>query len=409
MKHMGGHMRAHRMGAPRLLRSVAVIGFAVMLAGCSGEPASAPPATTSERPQPSVTATAAPVASAPSARLTAGCDELISPETIAAVFTTETTLRPLGYDQSSDGPVALAVQQLGAVNCVWANGPRRPPWQEGVTEGFSSARLTVVPDGQAPWQEYAATYALAQEAPSPYGEGAFGPRCVPEIGSCFFQALVGTYWADLTVSGVGSAGMGADEMDELVTPLTDGLMQTLAAESAPPAVWVAPEGTEPLPVECTEFLSEAQAEQLSGAGPLRVGVSWDGPRVGQQYYSMSESGAQRCHIHRADSDSGIGHLDYLPGGGWGFDALSAGWLADGSVTSDSVAGLRAEDAALIRCGVPEESCTVDIRSGGNWIQLSLTAYAPEHIGYPEGVDIRIARDNVGAFAEAIVANLNAVG
>lgn len=400
-------MRAHRMGAPGLLRVAALIGLGVLLAGCSAEPASAPPATTSERPQPSVTASATPVPSAPSARVTAGCDDLISPDTIATVFTTETTVRPLGYDNSSNGPVALAIQQLGAVNCVWANGPHRPPWQQGVTEGFSTAKLTVVPDGEAPWQEYAAAYALAQEAPSPYGESAFGPRCVPEIGSCFFQALVGTYWADLTLSGVGSAGMGADEMDELVTPLTDALMQTLAAEPAPPAVWVAPVGTEPLPVECTEFLSDAQADQLSGASPLQVRTFWDGPHVGQWFYSLGKTGAQRCHIQAADSDSGIGHLDYLPGGGWGFDALSAGWLADGSVTSDTVAGLSAADAALIRCGVPEESCTVDIRFGGNWVQLNLTAYAPEHIGYPEGVDIRIARDNVGAFAEAIVANLNA--
>ncbi|SDT21802.1 hypothetical protein SAMN04489834_3114 [Microterricola viridarii] len=387
--------------------SAAALGIALFLSACAGQPAPGSTAPPSERPQPSESPSAAPIEAAPSARLAAGCDELVPPALLVPVFAEELSLRPIGFDHSSNGPVAVSLLQLGSVNCVWANDQTLQPWESASVKGYRGVHLTVVPEGEAPWLAYAETYSGGQEVPFAHSENALGPRCVAEIESCFFQALVGAAWVDLTITGVGAADTSNDdELVELITPLTDALVQTLSAEPEAPPRWTVPTTVLPLPADCTDFLSDAQAEEFAAAGPLSVGVFWDGPRVGQFNHGMNETGAQRCHLNMADSDSGIGYFDYLPGGGWGFDALHEGWKAAGTITADTVPGLRAGDAAVIRCGVPEEACTADIRFGGNWIQLNLTAYLPDQFMYPEGVDIRVGRDNIADFAAAIVANLN---
>lgn len=394
-----------------------VAATVLLLAGCAGAPAASqtsPPPT--ETPQPSNTASVQPVLSVPEPLFTVGCDDVLSDGLVSAVLATDAPLRPVGFDWSSDGPAVLAAAQIGALNCVWSNRDPSPAWDSSGGEGHRVVAFQVVPDSAEPWARYLAAYGPSEE-PSPYGGNALGPRCVPAIGSCFFQGLVGTSWVDLEVTGVGGAPttstppagsvvLTTDEMIALVMPVTDAIAASFSAEPAPAERWSAPESTESLPSECSAFLSDEQAEEYTAAGPMAVGSAWDGPKVGMLSYGVAETGALRCHLSMENSDNGVGYFDYLPAGGWGFDVLSERWLVDGSAVSIEPAGLREGDAAIKRCGSDSAACSVDMRIGGNWIQLNLTANVPGSIAYPDGVDIAEVRANVDRFAEAILANLS---
>ena len=390
----------------RLTAAVALLVATV--SGCAiWDQALPSPPPVSETPEP--TPSADPVIESPTPRLAAGCDDLVPPGAL-----TSTLAEGVAFDagrSAARSPEDAAVEQLGGLRCIWANRAPGPPWEDQDPDYFS-ALLQVVPDGEVPWRRFFEIYGPMAE-PSPYGNAAIGPNCHgaepgmpgPPVHSCQFDALVGSYWVQLSMTGVG--GGTAQSNEELLAharDVTDPLMATLASHEPASPRWSPPPSQ---PLDCQTVLGDEQAIAVTGVPGLVVGQYFDGPRVGQLTYSLEETGAKRCHLLISGSDQAVGQVSFLPSGGWAFRDRSASWVDAGNTRSVSLAGARSGEAFTEECGKVEEDCRIDMLVGENWLQVMTYAYVPEKMTSPEGVDMLYVRSQTRALAETVLANLHA--
>lgn len=341
--------------------------------------------------------------------MAAGCDDLIPLDAL-----TSTLAVGVAFDAERSrarSPEDAALEQLGSLRCIWANRAPGPPWEDQDPD-YSSALLQVVPDGEVPWRRFVEVYG-PMSGPSPYGNAAIGPNCHgaepdvpgPPVHSCQLDALVGSYWVQLSMTGVG--GGTAQSNDDLLAHarrVTDPLMATLANQEPPTPRWSPPPSQ---PMDCQTVLADEQAISVTGVAGLVVGQYFDGPRVGQLTYSLDETGAKRCHLLISGSDQAVGQVSYLPGGGWAFREHSDAWVDAGNARPVSLTGARSGEAFTEECVSVEEDCRIDMLVGENWLQVMTYAYVPEKMTSPEGVDMLYVRSQTRALAETVLANLHA--
>lgn len=378
------------------------------MCGCTmWDPALVSPPPVSESPRP--TPTAEPPAEGPSPRISASCDELIPLEALRAIVTEDITFDP--ERSSSRSPEDAALEQLGALKCVWANRAPVPPWEDQDPD-YASTMVQVVPDGEASWVRYSQIYSRLS-GPSPYGDKAIGPNCHgaepgipgPPRHTCNLDALVGAYWLSLSMTAVG--GGTAESNDQLVVlarEITDPLMATLASEEPPAPRWTPPAYQ---PVHCQTVLSKEQATSITGVEGLIVGQYLDGPKVGQFVHGLEGTAAKRCLLLIMGTDHAVAHISFLPGGGWAFRDRSDVWIATNGAVPLDLAGARPGEEFTEQCVRVEEDCRIDMLVGENWLQVTTYAYVPEKMSFPEGVDMLEARSQAREIAEAVLANLHA--
>jgi hypothetical protein len=376
----------------------------VSLLGCvPGSPAGVP--STSNSGQPTPTATAAPERPAP--RLTVGCADLVPLDVVRAGLSDDVEAMPLR--SSFRAPDEMASLQLGGLRCVWANGPRAFPWEDPVA-GFAEAVVNVIPAAEDVWARYAPT---SPPEPSPYGNNANGPFCTGAESrqsgtvshACEFDALVGSYWINVSLTGVaGNAAASNEEVLASARQITDPLVATLSRADEPEPQWAPPQS--PPQITCDIVLTDAQAAELTGIADVGVGPFWDGPMVGQFSYALEETGANRCHLLVLGPEAGVGQVTYLPGGGWAFRELSPSWVEAGDATLIELAGAEAGEEFTEECERADRDCRVDMLVGENWIQVTAYASVPERMSPPEGVDLLYPRTQIREIAETVLANLH---
>jgi hypothetical protein len=393
----GGRMTRRRV--PALAAALLVIVF---LAGCASDV----PESTPEPPAPVVVETPAPI-DAPTPRFAADCEALAPlAELQAFVGSGVGALSPVDRGISL-APDEAALDQLGGLMCDWDDGQAWSAWQ-GPPDGRQTVRLHLVRDAAAAAQKYVDTYAEQLDT-SPYGPTAGGPRCTgveygQSSGYCHFDAWLADAWIEFSVSGIVLDDFVSDaEAVAAFTVLTDHVVETLAAEPSPPAVWTAPVSASTA-TECEQLASADDVRAITGNADTWFGLYWDGPRIGQYSFATDTIGALRCSVGFAESEGSLGEVAYLPGGDWAFATLGDDWAAEGGVATP-VAGLGNEDAVL-RCADPHDDCLLDLRIDRDWVRLSIMPAPPETVTYaPEGIDFEAARASVVPLAERIVANL----
>jgi hypothetical protein len=307
-------------------------------------------------------------------------------------------------------PLDVAVQQAGALRCVWANaGPVPPREQQG--PAFAQATLDVMTDAEGVWDRVVKAAGL-RNGPSPYGSRAIGPVCHKAYegaapNTCLFDALLGDYWVSLTLIGVhGREEMSTKEMWDSARKVIDPLVAVMAHVGDPAPLWTPPaEGTLP-GIACDTLLRGEQATAMLGVDNLEVGTKWHGSGTAVFTHGMDVTGSDRCAIYIAGTDVGVGGIAYLPGGGWGYRDLVDTWLAAGAVETQ-VVGALPDERFVLECAVPEEFCRLDMLVGEDWIQLELYPVNPDRTYGPGEPDQAVIRTKVEALGETILANLHA--
>ncbi len=394
----------------RQLGSVAVsVLIVTALLGCTWlEQPIAGPTETSTPSESEPTPGPTPAVDRPTPRISATCAELVPLATIRTTLTED--VEEIPEEEHFRSPDMMATQQLGALSCMWANDDTTIAFPNRGLE-YAEAVLSIVPDAQASWDRYSATYAPVSD-PSPYGPSAIGPYCYGAddptgVHGCQFDGLIGTNWVHLSLTGVaGRSSPTNDAMVQHARLLTDVLVTRMGSLGTTPPAWSAPASP---PLACETLLTDEQATELTGVPDLYVGHFWDGPRVGQYVHGLEVTAADRCNIGLENSDSTIGEITYLPGGGWAFREFSPSWLATGDATRVNLAGARPGEESTIECARLEQHCRVDMLTGETWVQVSIHAWLPERVTYPEGVDMVQVRSQVQAIAETVLANVHALG
>lgn len=399
---MGNVGRRFRLAAAGALVAVAVSGCTIW-----DPTVPSPPPSVSPEPTPS----ADPAPDAPAPRISAGCDDLVPLDTLRNTLTDD-----VAFDAERSrarSPEDAALEQLGSLSCLWANGVRQAPWDDPDPD-YTEAALRIVPDAESSWQQFSAVYSKVSP-PSPYGENAIGPNCSgadeqvpPNIShDCNLEALVGAYWVQLSLRGVlGNAAESNQEMLAAAREITDPLMEKLSAEAPPAPAWTPPPSSM---LDCEWILSGEQAVALLGVGDLFVGQHLDGPAVGQFMHGLRTTGAKRCHIMLKNSDVSLGYISFLPAGGWGFRERSDSWITNDGAVPVELDGATENEQFTEDCASTEKDCRIDMLVADDWYQVLTYAYVPEKMSTPEGIDMLEVRSQTRAIAETVLANLHARG
>ncbi|MFF2372653.1 hypothetical protein [Agromyces sp. NPDC058110] len=345
----------------------------------------------------------APPVDAPSPRFAIGCDAVLPRTALVALLGAGEA--PLGEVDlgAVSAPDASAAAQVGALECAWNDGRVGSTWT-GPVEGAQSVRLGIVPDAQEAAQAYADLY-NGGETPTPYGATAQGPRCVAfDVDAfCELHGWLAEAWIALQIDGIVlEEGDTEASLAAEFTALTDAMIAALADVGSSSEPWMPPASTRSVE-ECEQLTTPAELTEVTGLPDLRFGLSWDGPRVGQYWYSVQETGAMRCSIGFSQSESGYGTVSYLPGGDWRYLLERDAWIADGGAFVD-VPGLDSE-AAVLRCADDSQPCMLDLRLDRGWVRISFPEVPPASVTYlPEGLDFVAARSSIVELASRIVAN-----
>lgn len=380
---------------------IAAAAIVALLAGC----AAARPSETAE-PTGAATATAAPSPApvdAPTPRYPIECGEVLPLETIVA-FLGDGIAGVAPVDLGAvEPPDASAGAQLGALDCAWDDGRPADTWT-GPAERAQSARLQILPDAEAAALEYVAMYA-GPGVPAPYGETALGPQCVVfEVDAyCELHGWLADAWIVLEVEGIvldpedTEASLAAE-----FTVIADGVVDAVAGAGEANAAWQSPKSAVDI-ADCGQLATPEEITAVTGLPGIRFGPNWDGPRIGQYWYTTLTVGALRCSIGFADRDADFGRVAFLPGGDWRYLLERDTWLEDGGAAV-AVEGLEPDDAVL-RCADATEPCLLDLRLGRDWVRISFPEVPPETVTYlPEGVDFGAARESIVELANRLVAN-----
>jgi hypothetical protein len=180
--------------------------------------------------------------------------------------------------------------------------------------------------------------------------------------------------------------------------LSTEILTSVGAAGPGADAWVVPAEVATLPSECTEIISDADAQ---AAFALDVAVQAVPPAGGWSLSSAASEnwGGPYCSWLYVDADAGVGSLNTLPGGAWAWEEARAFITVPSVPEPVAIAGLAATDQAWIRCAPADTSCLVDLVVGGNWI--SVDVWSDQGMG-PLGVDRRTAAITL---ATVIVGNL----
>ncbi|QEO15317.1 hypothetical protein FLP10_13435 [Agromyces intestinalis] len=383
------------------LPAIAVLSGMLALTACTAPPGAAAP--DDSEPPTSPTPSAEPVEAGPEARIPVDCDGLAS--TAALQLLVGETANPLAPVPAIDrlDPDDAAVTQLGGIDCQWTNGLGASTWT-GPDADRQVVILRVLPDGLDGAIEYVDLY---QSADPTYGTHVQGPRCMAATdaswtGFCELYGAIGPTWVEFTVHGIVFDGRADPDLLAGFRGVADPMVDALAATEPGPR-WTPGESARA--GACEDLAPATSVAAITGLAPIGFGESWDGPRVGQYFWAAHETGAMRCSIFFTDRDAGFGEVGVLPGGSWGFDRGEEAWLAGGAEVVQ-VAGVEPGDA-LLRCADPAAECTLDVRTGGDWVRVEFPEVPAATVEYLPPNDYSAARDSIVRLAETVVAGLRA--
>jgi hypothetical protein len=338
----------------RAAMAAIAVGGALILTGCASGPvpgATAHPGGATS----SATATVKPVESAPVQRFDLGCEQLLMPGDVTALFGTDVSLQnDTSTIESLSGPRGNAVRQLGGLVCLWSDG--RPHHES--ESSAPGAWITVRPDADKEWAAYA----------SAYGESALGLRCPgsEQTAMCLGEYGIHGYWVDITINDAALAD-GATALGT-VTPIVDRIRSAVSALPAPRPAWTPSKAPAIIPTDCEAFVPiESVRTALAQTKPLAysVGDGWSLPGT-----ITSTPARGGCFVGTTESDDIIVGIEWLSGGAWAFTREVQPRLADGSAKDAHVDGMRAGDSALW-CDDTAARCLLDLRVGGSWVRSTV--------------------------------------
>jgi hypothetical protein len=302
-------MRAERwrdVSAPSLnimrirnsLLAFAIAGAVLGLAACAA-PTPVPTATpTTEVPS---------VIEAPLPRLPLTCDDLLSPESVAAFANAEVPLA----DDGTGTPRSwwdVVYRQSGTLACVW-----------GVDREHVALSVFVVPDSEQYFHSnvdsgFATYYERYNEV---------GDRSVHSCayGQCSFSVVVGDY----LIGGYANRSDLMDELDllPLIVPvLTEVVAEVEAAIPAERDAWGAPDGVlRGWGWGCDEDAPVTELADIFGMTDVyATGTDWDG--VTAAIFAQVEP--SWCTLSSEQGGSGFPEVVIIEGGAW----VASGWEAE---------------------------------------------------------------------------------
>ena len=348
----------------------------------SMDPASTPTPTPTAIPSPTQVPTPPPTDYAvapgtPESRYGLACDTLVDPALVSDLFTTDIAPSDPIVTASGVGiaiPRVTSILSVGGTACEWSNGAPENH-QYGTNPDYVGVTVMVVPRPTAGWSERATQYGL------PDDRNQCDPGAVLDaVALCEGSAAVGDAW--VVVSAFGGAGaIDASRWQPLFDAIIDAV--TAAGPAAPPT---AREHVGTPPVEdCEAVLPLDTVRSVTGTPEPETrrsgGGGWSAWAEARQ-----TAGNTGCMWTIFDADLAAG-VDWVTDGRWAFERM----LQAGTTSAVEVAGLRADDTAVIRCSSAPygDSCAVDLRIGEDWYNVT-------------GAD----RDAAIALAEAVLAQLS---
>lgn len=345
---------------------------------------------TAPGPGPSASTTAAPTESpepevdpitAPSPELALDCGDLVSPATLAGLFSggvAEVDPEKTIIEAANVIPYKYAVEQLGGIACEWSNGQPQSA-KTGDNPLYRGTSVSIARVSATEWGEFVSYY------------GVVGDRQVYCYDNCYADLLVaGTWWVEV--------GLQATDAADPLTAFTAEVaaIEAAIAGAAPSGTtWTAPAGTVPLPADCAAVLPAATVQSAFGlAAPLEAWPPYGG--VGLDGTARTQLNSLWCNYLLSDADVAAGALQRLPAGEWAWNEARAFGLLDGPLVELVVAGLEDGDSVWVRCPATG-ACSVDVIVGHNWVQF---------VGWPS--DVGSAADRhlaIEQIAAAIVANV----
>ena len=364
-----------------LLAGVAVGAAFVFGVAPLGQYSMDPAATTTPKPITSPSATPTPTPTPPpteepaapgmpESRYGLTCESLVDPALVSDLFTTDVAPADPIVTASGVGiaiPRITSILSVGGTVCQWTNGEAYNS-QYGLAPEYTGVTIAIVPRPAAGWSERAVSSGM----PGDWSGCA-------ESDMCSSSVAVGDAWVAIEASG-GPTAMNVAAWQ----PFSDAVIEAVSAAS-PAAALTAPEqvGTPPaedceavLPLDTVRSITSAPDAEPQRAG----GGGWSAWAEARQ-----TDGDVGCLWSVSDVDMVAG-VDWVNDGRWAFERM----LQAGTGSPVDVAGLSADDAAVIRCNVDPygDSCAIDLGVGHDWYNVA-------------GTD----RDTVIALAEAVLAQL----
>ncbi|WP_448006173.1 hypothetical protein [Agromyces bauzanensis] len=343
----------------------------------SMDPASttSPKPVTSPSPTPTPTPTPPPtedpvVPGMPESRYGLTCETLVDPALVSDLFNTDVAPADPIVTASGVGiaiPRITSILSVGGTVCQWSNGEAYNS-QYGEAPEYTGVTIAVVPRPAAGWSERAVSYGM----PGDWSGCA-------ESDMCSSTGEVGDAWVAIEAIG-GPSTMNVSAWQ----PFHDAVIEAVNAAS-PAAAPTAPEQMGMPPAEdCEAVLPLDTVRSITvtpDAEPQRAGGGgWSAWAEARQ-----TAGDVGCLWSVADVDSVAG-VDWVNDGRWAFERM----LQTGTASPVELAGLGADDAAVIRCNVDPfgDDCAIDLGVGDDWYNVSGTDH-----------------DTAIALAEAVLAQL----
>ncbi|MEV1129274.1 hypothetical protein [Agromyces sp. NPDC049794] len=345
-----------------------------------------PAATTSPKPvtSPSPTPTPTPTPppteepaapGMPESRYGLTCESLVDPALVSDLFTTDVAPADPIVTASGVGiavPRITSIFSVGGTVCEWSNGVAEND-QYGWEPEYVGVTVSIVPQPVAGWSERATQYGMPDDRSRcdvPAGDG-------PVL--CAGSQVVGDAWLTVVAHGEPSV---IDQPSW--QPFYDAILEAVNA-AGPAAAPTAPEQVGTPPAEdCEAVLPLDTVRSITGAPdaePQRAGGGgWSAWAEARQ-----TAGDVGCLWSILDADTAAS-VDWVNDGRWAFERM----LQAGTTSPVELAGLSADDAAVLRCNVDPygDSCAIDLGVGNDWYNVA-------------GTD----RDSAIALAEAVLAQL----
>lgn len=321
--------------------ALALAAASVVLTGCAGSPSPVEPdgadgVSVGGQPADDGLASALPA-------IALTCDDLLvaaDPQASFGVVPSPTTAVGAGVGDYL-GLAAGAVTSAGGVQCRWSD-----------REAGVDLQVLVLPDAAEQWAALSSEVALTQSHAGRFGDQSFHSCMV----GCRADVLAGGHWVAAQVSGAASEDAGWEIVDRVVAAVA-------AADSGAP-VRAAAQG-----FVCDTLVPEAARTAAVGA-PLAADTQFVPTQPVMLHAAVVKLGGTHCFWRGEVSGAAASvRVGVVPGGA---DAWQAHW----GITPDAaVAPVEWQEAPALgdeaRAGCFERSCFVSVRSGADWVSVSV--------------------------------------
>lgn len=225
------------------------------------------------------------------------CDEAIPSAAVAQILAPGAAALSTLTDINFSSPLTAVPLNAGALFCSWGNMPT-PGWRDP-NPGFSGASLVVMPISDDDWARYGHGYVADNTVVTPDGlrTWCWSTDDGRDTPSCYFEGRINGYWVEFESTRIDDGGdKSLEELEALIQPVTDTITASLLGESALPAAWAPISPSVPLPEACESFITEAQAQELTGIAEVGVGSAWDGPHRGMTMFGMKVLNSRKCEF-----------------------------------------------------------------------------------------------------------------